>query len=175
MARRDSPARGTRHLGLAQAFVEMPRAAAAFTAGQVSEWRVTLAVRETACLSRQDRAWWTPSSPGFPAGCARWGIAARARLPADAYRLDPTAFTRRSAQAVTQRRVSLRPAPETMCLLSGLLPVAQGVAVHAALTRHANTCAPAVTPAAAGIMADTLVERVTGQATARPSRSRSNS
>ena len=37
------------------------------------------------------------------------------------------------ASAESQRRVSLRPAPDTMSQLSALLPVAQGVAVYAAL------------------------------------------
>ncbi len=166
LARRDSPARGSRHLGLAQALVDMPHTAAAFTAGQVSEWRVTLAVRETACLSRQDRGVVDAELAGLPGGlCALGDRGTEHACRRIAYRLDPTAFTRRSAQAVTERRVSLRPAPETMCLLTGLLPVAQGVAVHAALTRHADTLrAGGDTRGRGQIMADTLVERVTGQA-----------
>ncbi|MGH8895040.1 MAG: HNH endonuclease, partial [Actinomycetes bacterium] len=55
LARSDSPARGSRHLGLAQALVhEMPATLAALRAGQTSEWRATLMVRETACLSVED-------------------------------------------------------------------------------------------------------------------------
>jgi hypothetical protein len=54
-----------------------------------------------------------------------------------------------------------------MTFLTGLLPVAQGVAVHAALTRHADTRRAAGDQRGRGqIMADTLVERVTGQASA---------
>ena len=50
-----------------------------------------------------------------------------------------------------------------MCYLTALLPVAQGVAVHAALTRHANTLRNAGDPRTRGqLMADTLVERTTG-------------
>ncbi len=56
LARRESPSRGSRHLGLAKALVdEMPHTLAALTAGLISEWRATLLVRETACLSREDR------------------------------------------------------------------------------------------------------------------------
>jgi hypothetical protein len=58
----------------------------------------------------------------------------------------------------------MRPAPDTMAVLTGYLPVEQGVACLAALRRHTDT------RVAAGdgrtrdqIMADTLVERLTGQ------------
>jgi len=47
LARRDSPARGGRHLGLAKALVhEMPHTLAALESGALSEWRATLIARE---------------------------------------------------------------------------------------------------------------------------------
>ena len=50
-----------------------------------------------------------------------------------------------------------------MCYLTALLPVAEGVAVYAALTRHADTLRTAGDPRTRGqLMADTLVERTTG-------------
>ena len=56
LARRESPARGGRLLGLAKALVtEMPHTLA-LQIGQLNEWRATLLVRETACLSAADRA-----------------------------------------------------------------------------------------------------------------------
>ncbi|HEX4698509.1 MAG TPA: HNH endonuclease, partial [Actinomycetes bacterium] len=56
LARRESPSRGSRHLGLARALTgEMPHTLAALTAGRLSEWRATLLVRETACLAVEDR------------------------------------------------------------------------------------------------------------------------
>jgi hypothetical protein len=56
LARRDSPVRGGRHLGFATALVfEMPHTLAALEAGALSEWRATLIVRESACLSVEDR------------------------------------------------------------------------------------------------------------------------
>jgi hypothetical protein len=56
LARRDSPARGGRHLGFAQALVhEMPHTLAALESGVLSEWRATLIVRESACLDVEDR------------------------------------------------------------------------------------------------------------------------
>ena len=57
LARRESPAKGGRLLGLAKALVtEMPHTLAALQTGQLNEWRATLLVRETACLSAADRA-----------------------------------------------------------------------------------------------------------------------
>ncbi|MFJ4171809.1 HNH endonuclease, partial [Paenarthrobacter sp. NPDC089714] len=52
LARRESPNKGARLLGLAKALVtEMPRTLAALESGLLNEWRATLLVRETACLS----------------------------------------------------------------------------------------------------------------------------
>jgi hypothetical protein len=49
--------RGGRLLGLAKALVnEMPHTFAALQGGQLNEWRATLVVKETACLSAEDRA-----------------------------------------------------------------------------------------------------------------------
>ena len=168
LARRDSPVRGSRHLGLARALTELPCTAAAFAAGQVSEWRVTLVVRETACLEPQDRALVDAELAALPGGLAALGdrgteTAAR-RI---AYRLGPAGFTARAARAAAERRVSLRPAPDTMTFLTGLLPVAQGVAVHAALAHAADSLRSRGDARGRGqIMADTLVERVTGHAAA---------
>ena len=55
-ARRESPAKGSRLLGLAHALREQPHTWAAMRAGALSEWRAALISRETACLSRTDRA-----------------------------------------------------------------------------------------------------------------------
>ncbi|MFC6343528.1 HNH endonuclease, partial [Nocardioides hankookensis] len=65
------------------------------------------------------------------------------------------------------RRVTLRPAPDVMARLSALLPATQGIAVWATLRRAADRARVAGDPRSRGqIMADVLVERVTGQATA---------
>ncbi|WP_343915475.1 HNH endonuclease signature motif containing protein, partial [Arthrobacter pascens] len=78
-------------------------------------------------------------------------------------RRDPRSVTQRAAHAATERHVSLRPAPDTMCYLTALLPVSAGVAVHAALTRHADTLRSGGDERARGqIMADDLVEWTTG-------------
>ena len=56
LARRVSPGQADRHVGVARALVhELPCTMAALTAGQISEWRATIVVRETACLAAADR------------------------------------------------------------------------------------------------------------------------
>ncbi|NYG08509.1 hypothetical protein BJ986_002996 [Phycicoccus badiiscoriae] len=166
LARRDSPHRGSRHLGFARAMVrEMPHTLAHLTAGRVSEWRATILCRETAVLTVDDRrevdrrlAGDLPSMGDAQVARAARGLAAQ---------LDPESVARRASKAAAERCVSLRPAPDTMTYLSGLLPVAAGVATYAALDRRARELIAGGDERGRGqIMADTLVERVTGQATA---------
>ncbi|MDF9750947.1 HNH endonuclease signature motif containing protein [Arthrobacter sp. ES3-54] len=165
LARRESPARGGRLLGLAKALVtEMPHTLAALESGQLNEWRATLLVRETACLTAADRAAVDADlapDTGALAGAGDRRLVATAR--AAAYRLDPRTVTERAAPAVSERYVSLRPAPDTMCYLTALLPMTAGVGVYTALGRHADTLRAAGDPRGRGqAMADTLVDRCTG-------------
>jgi hypothetical protein len=168
LARRDSPARGGRHLGFAKALVnEMPHTLAALEQGLLSEWRATLIVRESACLDIEDRQALDAELCGDPAGLDGMGdarVAAAAR--SIAYRLDPHAVVERAAKAETERTVTIRPAPDTMTWLTALLPVAQGVSVYAALRRAADTTFDG--RSRGQVMADTLVERVTGRSAATP-------
>lgn len=167
LARRESPTRGSRLLGLAKALVtEMPHTMAAVDAGLLNEWRATLIVKETACLCVEDRAAvdeeLAPDTGTFD-GAGDKSIVAAAK--AAAYRRDPRSVTQRAAHAANERTVSLRPAPDTMTILTALLPVAQGVAAYAALTRAADSARsrPGGDKRGRGqVMADTLVERITG-------------
>ncbi|MFJ6538116.1 HNH endonuclease [Paenarthrobacter sp. NPDC091711] len=165
LARRESPNRGSRLLGFAKAVVtEMPRTLAALESGQLNEWRATLLVKETACLSVEDRCAvdeeLAPDAGTFEGKGDRAIIAA---AKAAAYRRDPRSVARRASHAATERTVSLRPAPDTMTYLTALLPVAQGVAAYAALTRAADSARSSGDSRPRGqVMADTLVERVTG-------------
>ena len=84
-----------------------------------------------------------------------------------AYEADREAYVARGRYERRHRRVGLRPAPDTMSVLSGYLPVEQGVACLAALRRHTDGVVASGDERTRGqIMADTLVERLTGQATA---------
>ena len=166
LARRDSPHRGSRHLGFGKALVhEMPHTLAALSSGILSEWRATLLVRETACLDVEDRHRVDELICADPSSLE--GVGDRkliARIRSITQSIDPASQVRRNAQAVSDRHVSCRPAPDTMCYLTGLLPVAQGVAVYAALSRAADSLRATGDERGRGqIMADTLVERVTGQ------------
>jgi hypothetical protein len=166
LARRESPVRGARHLGLAKALVgELPHTLAALTCGEISEWRATLVARETAVLSQEHRTRVDAELAGKLATAGDNQVANLARKIG--YRLDPGSALRRVRGAHADRRVGLRPAPDTMTYLTGFLPVAQGVACKAALTREADARKADGDPRTRGqIMADTLVERITGQATA---------
>ena len=166
LARRDSPAKGSRHLGLAKALVhEMPHTLEHLSAGRVSEWRATIMCRETGALSADDRRVVDARMAAVLPALGDAAVATTAR--ALAYEIDAESVVRRVRGAETDRRVSIRPAPDAMTQLTGFLPVAQGVAAFAALDRHATERRAQGDRRSRGqIMADTLVERVTGQATA---------
>jgi hypothetical protein len=168
LARRDAPARGSRHLGFAKALVhEMPHTLEALECGALSEWRATLIVRESACLDVEDRRTLDAELCADPASLNGMGDArVAAAAKAIAYRLDPHAVVERAAKAENERTVTIRPAPDTMTYLTALLPVAQGVSVYAALRREADTRCDGRSNGQ--VMADTLVERVAGRDAAVP-------
>jgi hypothetical protein len=169
LARRESPSRGGQHLGLATALVrEMPHTLAALERGRLSEWRATILVRETAVLSREDRAVVDAELCRDPRVLDDLGDRAVAAAAAKvAYRLDPHAVTARASRTAKDRGVSLRPAPDVMSRLSALFPVTEGVATFAALGQAADQARAAGDPRSRQqVMADTLVERVTGRSRA---------
>lgn len=166
LARRESPTHGHRHLGLGQVLVhELPHTMAALTAGELSEWRATIVARATAVLSATDRRILDARLASRLTSLSDRQLDTAAR--ALAYELDPRSVVARSSKATGERRVSIRPAPDTMAYLTALLPVAQGVAAYAALVKTADSARAQGDSRSRGqIAADTLVERVTGQATA---------
>ncbi|NMR28781.1 DUF222 domain-containing protein [Arthrobacter sp. SF27] len=173
LARKDSPNRGGKHLGMATTLIrEMPHSYKALAEGRLNEWRATILVRETACLSVEDRARVDRelcADPKTLRGCGDKRIGALAKQAA--LRLDPLSVVRRAAKAETERHVSCRPAPDTMAQVSCLLPVVQGVAVHAALAKEADRLKAQGDERGRGqLMADILVERVTGQPAENPAK-----
>jgi hypothetical protein len=162
LARHDSPNRGGRHLGFARALVhEMPYTLAALESGALSEWRATLIVRESACLSIEDRR--TLDVRMCADQAALDGLGDK-RIEADAkaiaYQLDPQAVVDKAVRAQSERTVTVRPAPDTMTYVTALLPMTQGVSVYAALKRAADTSFD--NRSRGQVMADTLFERITG-------------
>lgn len=98
-----------------------------------------LLARETACLSLADRLAVDATLAANPDQIEAMGdgelVAETRKL---AYRLDPESSVERRRRAESGRRVTLRPAPDVMTHLSALLPVKDGVAIHAVLTREAD-------------------------------------
>jgi hypothetical protein len=152
-----------RALGLAKALVcEMPRTLAALASGEIGEWEATLVVKATAVLDAAGRGEVDARLAGRLGGLGPRRIEATAR--ALAYELDPVGFVKARARAESERRVTIRPAQDLMAQVSGLLPVAQGVAVWKALDEHArNTQSAGDGRSLDQIKADTFVERLTGQ------------
>jgi len=159
-----SPTEGSRRLGIARAlWFDLPATFRLLTAGRVSEYVASLVVSETrhlpAALRRQvDQKIVAVGVVGM--GSRRAAACARGH----AYAADPHGYLQRGRTERRHRRVGLRPAPDTMAVLTGYLPVEQGVACLAALRRHTDTVEGDGDPRSRDqIMADTLVERLTGQ------------
>jgi hypothetical protein len=166
LARRVSPFHARRYVGWANILTtELSQTFAALQDGRISEWRAMLVARETAWLSREHRA---AVDAELAPQLERLGdrrVEAEAKKLA--YRLDPHGYLARIRGAESDRRVGLRPAPDTMCRLGSLLPVAQGVAAYKALCQEADALISQGDGRTRGqIMADTMVERLTGQAKA---------
>ena len=162
LARRDAPVCGGRHVGFAQALVhEMPHTLAALACGALSEWRATLIVRESACLSVAHRRELDAELCAEVTKLAGWG---NNRVEAEAKkitaRLDAAAVVARGRAAAADCAVSVRPVSDTMVCVSVRLPLAQGVGLYAACKRAADTTFDQ--RPRGQVMAETVYERVTG-------------
>ena len=164
LARRDAQHRGGRHVGLAAALhTELPHTRRALEDGRISEWQATLICRETACLDPDLRRLADEKlAPELGAVGDRRLAQGAARIVAD---LDAAAVADRARRAARDRRVTVRPAPDTMAYLTALLPATVAVAAYAALTSYTQLVVGEGDHRGRGqIMADTLVDRVTGGA-----------
>jgi Domain of unknown function (DUF222) len=163
LARHDSPQRGREHLGFAKVLVhDMPHTLAALAAGALSEYRATLIVAAAMGLSPADRAVLDAALCADHDGLIGMGnkkITNQAR--SIAYRLDSRAAAERATRAPHDRTVTVRPARDGMAYLTAFLPMPQAMSVHSAL----NTAADASTDGRGRgqVMADTLIQRVTGR------------
>ena len=170
LARRESHHRGQRHLGLARIVSEeLPHTWAAWRHGRITEWTATLIARETACLSREDRATVDALVAGDADRLEAMGLReVVSTCQKESARLDAASVVARRRRAERDRHVTLRPAPDAMTWLTALLPVADGVAVHAALVRAAETARATGDERTKGqVMADSLVSAVVTSAQAR--------
>lgn len=138
LARRESPTAGSRFLGLALMLSEsLPHAMAALTEGRINEHTAGLVRREVETLPEPARfAVDGQLKDEYGAVSAR-ELAARAR--GLAYQADPNTVLARFERAVSERRVTVRPAADGMAFLTALLPTTQAFACKKALMIAAST------------------------------------
>ena len=165
LARRISPHQARRYVGFATILTtELPATYRLLRRGATSEWRAVLVARHTIFLSREHRFEVDRLMAPRLAELGDKRVEAEARQ--HAYRLDPQGYVDRARAAENDRRVGIRPAPDTMVWLGALLPVAQGVAAYATLSKHADERRAAGDSRSRGqIMADAFAERILGHAT----------
>jgi hypothetical protein len=170
LACRVSPTEGSRRLETARALyagqpVELPATGALLREGRISSYVAGLVVSETRYLDAGRRR---AVDRQLGEELADWAPRRAALLARKyAYEADPQGYVARGRTARADQRVGLRPAPDTMTVLSGFLPLEQGVACWAALRAHADSVKNTGDPRTRDqLMAGTLVERITGQATA---------
>ncbi|MBP2365686.1 HNH endonuclease signature motif containing protein [Pseudonocardia parietis] len=169
LACRVSPTEGRSRLRVARDLREgLDHVRALFVAGELSRDKVSAIVTATTDLDHDERATIdarlaTHDLPRLGTGRLR---DLTRRLVAE---IAPQKFTARVDAARAQRRVTLRPAPDAMTYLTAYLPVEEGVACLAALRKafvDVSVDPAPLTRTRGQVMADTLVERVTGKATA---------
>ncbi|KIU13695.1 DUF222 domain-containing protein, partial [Mycolicibacterium llatzerense] len=175
LARQESPHRGELLMAMARVLIaDMPCTLEALECGRLSEHRAELITKEAACLSIFHRQLLDKELCGDPAtvdGMGNAEIAAEAKRIA--YRLDQEAVLEKARQARADRHVRFRAVGDGMATVSVRLPAAEGKAVHTALSQGAATTLASTipgtsVPAGLGrthgqIMADLVVERVTGR------------
>ena len=163
LARHESPHRGRQLCELSEVLVrEMPCTMKALEVGRISEYRASLIAKETAFLTREDRAQVDERICGDLDAVVLLGTRELcAATKKAAYALAPEAFVKRNEKAVGDRYVSLRPAADGMTFLTALIPLKQGVRVLATLTQiAASTKASGDGRGKGQIMADALMHRL---------------
>jgi hypothetical protein len=167
LARKVSPARGSRLLAASRRLVgEMPHTLRALSRGHLTEDRAVWVAEGVEVLSPAARSAVDEDLAGHPRrleSLGDRGVQDAVRAAVDA--IDDRAALARARRAEEGRRVTVRRLPDAMAQLTAVLPVAQAAAAAGAL-RAAGAAARAAGDGrtAAQVAADTLVERLTGQA-----------
>ncbi|WP_418005795.1 HNH endonuclease [Mycobacterium sp. PDNC021] len=166
LARQESPHKGERLMAMARILVaDMPRTLAALESGVLSEYRTELITKEAACLSPLDRQLLDVELCGDPGPLAGLGnaeiTAEGARI---AYELDQQSVVEKMARAQATRHVRFRVTGDGMMSMTVRLPAAQGQLVRQTLAHEAASVVAAGSERSrAQVMADVVVERVTGR------------
>jgi hypothetical protein len=167
LACRIAPVTAARRLNTARAWwCELPDTYSQLLAGNLHERIAETVASETRHLDAEKRR--TVDQQLTTAGLTRMGSkAATGCIRKIAYEADRAGYVQRGRTERRHRRVGIRPAHDTMAILSGYLPVEQGVACYTALGKHADTAkAGGDSRTRDQIMADTMMQRLTGQTTA---------
>ncbi|MHA3700970.1 HNH endonuclease [Jatrophihabitans sp. YIM 134969] len=148
-----------------EAPTDTPGTFALLERGELSERRARIVFDQVAPLEQVDRQ---IVDAGIAANLDGWGDRTLTRRTrAAVHELDPAGACARAARAASERRVSTRPAPDAMAWHTLLAPMVQVVACRAALEQAVKDARVHGDQRPAGqIMADTVVERITGQTTA---------
>ncbi|HEY5845674.1 MAG TPA: DUF222 domain-containing protein, partial [Microlunatus sp.] len=162
-----SPVAGARRLGVARALCfDLPETFRAVLAGELPEPVAEAVVAETRHLDARTRRQVDAelAAAGITGMGYRQAVACARR---HAYEADRAGYVARGRTERKHRWVGLRPAPDTMAILTGYLPVEQAAACYAGLRRHAARLkGDGDERSQDQIMADTMVELLTGQARA---------
>lgn len=156
-----------RRLGVARAlWFDLPQTFELLTTGAISAYVASLVVTETRHLDAGARR--QVDAKVVAAGISTMGVrSAAACARRHAYQADPQGYLQRGRTERQNRRVGLRAAPDTMSVLSGYLPVEHGVACLKSLRAATDKLkADGDRRTRDQIMADTMVERLTGSASA---------
>ncbi|NNG34690.1 HNH endonuclease [Nakamurella aerolata] len=159
-ARRISPVAASRDLAVASSLRQrFPRVYGRLRSGAVSWRQCQIVVTQTSHLEDGLAAL---ADVGFSEALPGWNLRQTERGVRQAvYELDPQGATDRRGRAEADRRVTIRPMPDTMTMVSALLPVADGVATHARLAAAAEQArAAGDTRTKDQLMADLFVQSV---------------
>jgi hypothetical protein len=116
---------------------DLPATYRLLVAGEISEYVASLVVTETRHLDAETRR--EVDAKISAAGISRMGPRSAAACAREHdYEADPEGYVQRGRTERKNCRVTLRPAPGTMSVLSGCLPAEHGVACLKALRERGN-------------------------------------
>ncbi|WP_453984793.1 HNH endonuclease [Brevibacterium casei] len=168
LAKRVSPGSGRKFLSAARAIVaEMPETYTALSSGEISIEKARIMVDETASLAPADRSRVDARMRGSLGQSGPRSL--RTEVRAMAMQVDGADAERKAREAAAHRRVTLTTLDDGMGRVSAILPLPEAVAVWTGLKEAADS---AIAAGDAGgrrqpqVMADTFVERLTGQGSA---------
>ncbi len=166
LARKEAQRLGSRFISYSRSMIEhMPYTYDALERGELNEDRAMLLVRETNQLDPGIRELIDRKIAGERGafdGVGDKGLLARVKKEVLAF--SNAAEMINHGDAMNKRRITVTPTPDGMMRVSGLLPVIQGVAFKEALAKAASKRRSTEDKRTeAQVMADIVVERVTGQ------------